>query len=261
MIAGVLQFTPEWGSKETNFRKIKTLCEGKRVDLLVLPELSTTGYLFLSRKELEPLTERFPGGETTDFLTSLAKQVDGYVVAGVAEKDEEKLYNSAALVGPEGFVAKYRKVHLFSSEKKVFDPGNLGFPVFDLGFAKVGMMICFDWIFPESARSLALEGADVIAHPANLVLPYCPQTVFTRALENHVFYMLANRAGTEKRRDVELSFIGQSRIIGTKGEMLASLEGEEGLITSTIEPSLARDKHITPDNDLLLDRRPGQYKL
>ncbi len=261
MIAGVLQFAPVWGSKEANFQKIKSLCEGEKMDLLVLPELSTTGYFFFSPKELEPLAEKFPGGETTDFLTWLAEEVGGYVVAGVAEKDQGKLYNSAVLVGPKGYVATYRKVHLFSSEKKVFEPGNLGFPVFDLGFARVGMMVCFDWIFPESARSLALRGAEIIAHPANLVLPYCPKAAATRALENRVFYMLADRVGEEKRRNIELRFIGQSRIIDLKGEILASIEDDEKLITARIEPSLARDKHVTPDNDLFLDRRPEQYRL
>lgn len=261
MRVGVLQFAPVHKDKEANFTRISELCAGQKLDLLVLPELATTGYFFEDAGELGKFAEHFPGGLTSDFLTQLARNVEGNVVCGVAEHDEGALYNSAVLFGPDGYEGTYRKVHLFDAEKELFEPGNLGFPVFDLGQAYIGMMVCFDWIFPESARSLALHGAHIICHSANLVLPYCPHAAVTRALENHVFYLLANRVGAEKQGEQELSFIGQSRILGTKGQILTFLEDEEKLIVAEIDPRLADDKHATPNNDLFQDRRPPQYRL
>mgnify|MGYP001480852078 CR=1 FL=1 len=117
----------------------------------------------------------------------MAKTVQGNIVAGLAECDGNALYNSAVVLGSGGVIGKYRKVHLFNTEKKFFQPGNLPLPVFDIGGAKVGIMICFDWRFPETARTLALKGAQIVAHPSNLVLPHCPQSMIVRCLENRIF--------------------------------------------------------------------------
>jgi predicted amidohydrolase len=261
MRVGVLQFEPTWGDRQANFKKIEGMCKDTQLDLLVLPELATTGYLFLSPDELMSMAEVFPGEETTGFLTDLARNIGGHVVAGVAEKAGKRLYNSAVLFGPQGHAGTYRKIHLFDREKELFTSGDLGFPIFDIQGAKVGMMVCFDWIFPESVRSLALGGAEIICHPANLVLPYCPAAAVTRALENHVYYLLADRTGEEQREGEKLRFIGQSRILDVKGKVLASLGSREGLITAQIEPSLARDKRVTDRNHLFHDRRPDQYRL
>ncbi|MBN2379016.1 hypothetical protein JXM67_04360 [candidate division WOR-3 bacterium] len=260
MKVGVLQFSPALKGKDANFRKIRELTKDARLDLLVLPELCTTGYLFTSTKELMPLAEEFPGGSSTAFFTEVANNISGYVVAGVAEKSADTLYNSAVLFDPSGYVATYRKIHLFDKEKEIFTTGDLGFPVFDAGEAKIGMMVCFDWIYPESARSLAVTGADIVCHPANLVLPYCPRAAVTRSIENRVFYLLADRIGAEKRLNAELTFIGQSEIIDPKGNVLASLETEEALITAEIDPAQARDKFVTPRNDILNDRKPEFYR-
>lgn len=261
MKVGVLQFSPAWKDKEANFGKIRELVGDEKMDLLVLPELATTGYLFTSSRELTPLSEAFPGGESSQFLTDLAESIEGHVVCGVAEKQPRIIYNSAVLFDASGHRGTYRKVHLFDKEKEIFAPGNLGFPVFDIGQAKIGLMVCFDWIFPESARSLMLGGAEIICHSANLVLPYCPRAAVTRAVENHVFYLLADRVGSEKKRAVELSFIGQSRIISPDGTIVTSLETEEALIICTIDPGFARNKQKTPRNDVVSDRRPDQYRL
>lgn len=261
MRAGIAQFEPVWGDKLANFERVEKLCQGCVLDLLVLPELAFTGYMFESRQELAGLAEPFPGGLTSDFLTGLAGRIGGFVVAGAAETQGKRIYNSAVLYCPKGHAGTFRKVHLFDTEKEMFTPGDLGFPVFDIGQAKIGMMVCFDWIFPESARSLALAGAQIICHPANLVLPYCPQAAVTRAIENHVFYLLADRIGTENRAGRKLSFIGKSRIIGTDGNILASLETQEDAAIAEIEPCEAKNKRITPRNNLFCDRRPSQYRL
>ena len=108
----------------------------------------------------------------------------------------------------------------FYNEKLWFAPGNRPLEVYTIGTVTIGIMICFDWFFPEVARALAVKGADILCHPANLVLPYCPQAMITRCIENRVFAITANRIGTERRTEESLSFIGTSQILGTKGEIL-----------------------------------------
>jgi predicted amidohydrolase len=133
--------------------------------------------------------------------------------------------------------------------------------VYDIGSARVGLMICFDWYYPESARTLALMGADIIAHPSNLVLPHCPDAMRTRCLENRVFAITCNRIGSEERGGkAKLTYIGQSEVVGPSGEILrrAKLDQKElGLVD--IDPFESRQKHLNPYNDLLADRRPKLY--
>jgi predicted amidohydrolase len=152
-------------------------------------------------------------------------------------------------------------VHLFDREARVFAPGPDPFQVFAWGEWRVGLMICFDWIFPEAARSLALLGADLIAHPSNLVLPYCHAAMVTRALENGVFVATANRVGTESRAGRSLTFTGGSRVIDPRGRVLgaAGTATEETLVVD-LDPAAARDKMITDHNHRLADRRPALYR-
>jgi predicted amidohydrolase len=117
-------------------------------------------------------------------------------------------------------------------------------------------MVCFDWYFPESARSLMLKGAEIIAHPSNLVLPNCPEAMRTRALENRVYTVTADRVGAERG----LQFIGQSEIVNPRGRVLyrASAKREE-FVVREINLGIARDKAVTPMNNLLADRVPRAY--
>jgi predicted amidohydrolase len=123
------------------------------------------------------------------------------------------------------------------------------------------MMICFDWAFPEVARTLALEGADLIAHPSNLVLDLCQRAMFARCVENRVFAVTANRHGEERRPEGRLRFTGRSQVVGPDGSLLrrAPTRRDE-LFLGEIDPKRARDKKITPGNDVLRDRRPGFYR-
>ncbi len=256
MKVGFLQTSPAFGEKDKNIRNVISTIQHVRSDLVVLPELFNTGYQFTSREECFSLAETVPDGQTTQALIGISKEKQLAIVAGLAEREDRHCYNSAVLVGPKGFIGCYRKLHLFFHEKQWFQPGNTGLNVYDIGHAKVGIMICFDWFFPEVTRFLALKGADIICHPANLVLPYCPQAMITRCIENRVFAVTANRIGTEKRSKEALTFIGTSQVIGTKGEVLyrASPDREEQG-TVEIHPDNARDKYITPVNHLFLDRR------
>ena len=262
MHVGFIQFEVLFGNKEHNQATVARLMNQANADLWVLPELFNTGYLFNSREELASLAEEIPDGETTQFLIALAKKNNAAIVAGLAERQNELFFNSAILVDIMGFRGLYRKIHLFDEEKLWFTPGDLPFQVWDIGMAKIGMMICFDWIFPEAARTLALRGAEIICHPSNLVLPYCQNAMITRCLENRVFAITANRIGTEHRGGKKLTFTGASQITGTRGEVIyrAGTDQEEVVVVE-IDPWLAHDKLATPNNHIFDDRCPEMYVM
>ncbi len=261
MKIGFIQFEVLFGEKNHNLGTVSRLIEKEKADLWVLPELFNCGYIFNSQNELANLAEEIPDGETTRFLIALAKEFDTAIVAGIAEQHEGSFFNSAILVDANGFQGKYRKIHLFDEEKFWFTPGDLPFQVWDVGTAKIGVMICFDWIFPEAARTLALRGAEIICHPSNLVLPYCQNAMITRCLDNRVFAITANRIGTEERGGKKLTFTGASQIVGTKGEVLyRATKDREEIAVVEIDPNLAHDKMVTPNNHIFNDRRPEMYE-
>jgi predicted amidohydrolase len=259
MLLAVVQTNPTFGEVESNIEAALALMESAEADLYVLPELFNTGYNFIDVEEIKELSEE-ASGPTFQTMRRLAADRSVYIVYGFAEK-ADRIYNSAALVGPKGLVGVYRKVHLFDRENIYFTPGNLGFPVFDLPFGKIGIMICFDWIYPESARTLALKGAQLIAHPSNLVLPHCPDAMVTRCLENRVFAATADRIGRENRSGVDLHYIGNSEIVSPSGKVLKRLGSDESA-TAVEEVDLAEasNKRINEFNDLLVQRRNDQYK-
>lgn len=262
MKVGVLQFSPEFGAKEKNLTRVETLLHNADADLIVLPELFTTGYLFLSSEELKGFAEPIPG-ETTRRLGVVAKNNNFSIVAGIAERASGRCYNSAVLVRPDGSFQVYRKAHLFRDEKFIFAAGDGPLVVFDVRGAKIGMLICFDYIFPEATRTLVLKGAQIICHPANLVLPVYGQEVpRTRAIENRVFFVTANRFGGEERGDKKINFTGESQVVNPKGEVLfRAAPAGEVLKIIEIDPAEADNKKVTELNDLLLDRRTDLYEL
>lgn len=261
MRIGLYQNNPTFGEVEKNVADAVNTIAELSADLLVLPELFNTGYQFLSRNEAASLAEEIPGGFTCRAMMKLAKEKKMHIVFGVAERKGDFVYNSAAVVGPSGFVGLYRKTHLFDEEKLLFDPGDTGFRVWNIGGATIGVMICFDWFFPESARILSLLGADIICHPANLVLPYCQYAMPVRCLENRVFSITANRTGTEKRGGKKLlTYTGNSLIVDPTGQVLKALNGTGvGTIVLEVDPKKAKDKRVTTRNDLFEDRRPSLY--
>jgi predicted amidohydrolase len=261
MKISVFQFAPEFGEKEKNLRKIEANIQSTNADLIVLPELCTTGYQFISRSEVDNLCEPVPDGPTVRRWIRMCREKGLFLVGGLGEIENGIPYNTAVLVGPDGYIGSYRKIHRFCEEKEWFQPGNLGFPVWDVGSAKIGIMICFDWVFPEAARSLALQSADILCHPVNLVLPYCQDAMVTRAIENGVFTVTANRIGSEARGGREkLTFTGRSQAVSPKGKVLFRLEEDtEALQTFEIDPMEARDKNITRQNHLFDDRISDQY--
>lgn len=258
--AGIVQFAPRFGDRDGNLRQLRDLVlSAQPADLLVAPELALTGYLFHNRDELLCLAQ-LRHGVTEGALCELAAEAGCHLAVGVAERVGEFVYNGALLCGPDGVVGRYHKTHLFADEKDLFTPGETGFPVWDVGGVRVGMMVCFDWLFPEAARSLALHGADVIAHPSNLVLPHCQKVMPARCLENRVFALTANRHGGEQRGERSLRFTGGSVIVGPGGSVLhAAPVDEDQVAVVELHIAAARDKNITPRNHVLADRRPDQY--
>lgn len=258
MKVAVVQTNPKFGEIPSNVQRAIELMAGGKADLYVLPELCNTGYNFVDEREAKALAEE-SNGPTMRSFAAFAKEHSCHVVYGFAEKSGN-FYNSSALVGPSGLIGLYRKIHLFYRETLFFTPGDLGLPVFDLPFGKLGMMICFDWMFPEAARTLALKGAQLLAHPSNLVMPYCPDAMVTRCLENRVFAATANRTGEEDRGGLKLRYIGKSEVVSHKGEILQRLgETEEGVAVCEVDVASASDKKINEYNDLFTGRRTDFY--
>lgn len=261
MNLAVVQTDPAFSTVSKNIDQALSLMRTTQADLYVLPELFASGYNFTSKDEARSLAEPFQKGAVFTALAAFAKERKATIVYGFAERDGDEVYNSATLVSHDGTAGLYRKLHLFDREKLFFAPGNLPFKVFETPAGPVGVMICFDWYFPESMRTLALRGAHIVAHPSNLVLPHCPDSMPVRCRENRVFAVTANRVGTEDRGGISLSFIGQSQITSSRGEILAraSATGAE-IHTCTIDASEAKNKRLTGMNDLFEDRRPEFYQ-
>jgi len=258
---GYYQFAPVFGDKTRNLEHLLDALAGVEADIVVLPELPFTGYLFRDRVELEEMAEDPAESAIVESLTGLCKARDFYCVTGFAERAPGACFNSALLLGPEGLVHTYRKLHLFCEEKTIFEAGDRPLAVHEIAGIRMGMMICFDWALPEVARTLALKGADVICHPSNLVLDYCQQTMKARCIENSIFAVTANRYGTDERTHGTVTFTGRSQIVDPRGNVLhRSTRGEDDLVIVDIDVNRARDKKITPWNDLLGDRRPEFYR-
>jgi predicted amidohydrolase len=249
---------PAIGNLDANLEQLKVFLEEaseKEIDVLVLPELANSGYVFESLEEARNLSEVIPAGPYSKVLLDWSAK-GRLVVAGICERNEEGLYNSAAAFANGNHLVTYRKIHLFSNEFDWFQQGREEPPVIEHKGTRFGLMICFDWVFPEMARILALKGAQMILHPANLVLPYCQDAMITRSIENRIFTATANRVGTERN----LTFSGLSQITSPKGEVLLRMgTTDTGINWVDLDSTVADDKKLTKRNDVLLDRKPGLY--
>jgi len=262
MRVGYFQFRPLFGRVQHNLNTVLKALAGVDADLIVLPELAFTGYYFTGREEAMALAEDPAQSPIVEALTALCRARDLHLVTGFAERRRDKVFNSAVLIGPTGLQHVYRKLHLFNEEKHCFDPGDTPLSVQSVRDACIGMMVCFDWVFPEVTRILALQGADIICHPSNLVLGFCQQAMLSRCLENRVFAITSNRFGADKRPQGELRFTGRSQIVAPGGRLLQRAHAQrQALFVTDIDPAEARDKAITPLNDLLRDRRPEFYDV
>ncbi len=233
--------------------------------LAIFPECAVPGYCFDAAEEALEFAESVPGPATAA-LEAIAERLNLHLVVGMLERAEHQLYNVAVFIGPNGLIGSYRKIHLpFLGVDRFTAHGRAGFPVYETPFARLGVNICYDCSFPESARVMMLTGADLITLPTNwpesggCAVP--DFVVPTRALENKVYYAAVNRVGTERG----VKFIGRSSIVDPYGKTLASAGDGEQMILAEINPALARDKHIVRvpgehEINRLQDRQPDQYK-
>jgi len=261
MKIGYVQTSPIFGEKTQNFQQVEKLLRKTKADLIVLPELFATGYTFISKEEAESMAENVEG-ETAKFLMRLTEKTGAVVIGGFVEKEGNQIFNSSMIASGSEVLGTYRKLHLYYKEKLWFSPGNKPLKLFEVKKTKVGIMICFDWFFPETIRSLALLGADIIAHPANLVLPYCQNAMITRCLVNRVFAVTSNRIGNEARGEDSFKFTGGSQITSYNGEVLSSAPKDTTHIDFVkIDFKQARDKNLNKYNNIIKDRRTELYFL
>ena len=260
MKVGYVQLKTLFGEKQSNFDKVSDLLkEVEDIDLIVLPELFATGYTFTSIEEVESLSEN-NDGETSQFLKAIGKRTGAVIVGGFVEKLENNLFNSAMMISKDGVIDIYRKLHLFNKEKKWFSPGNTKLKVNTIKGTKVGMMICFDWTFPEVVRTLSLLGAEIIAHPANLVMPYCQNAMKTRCFCNKLYAITANRIGIENRGEDTFEFTGRSQITSFNGDVLSSAPSDKEFVDFVeIFPKKTQNKNINQFNNVHDDRREEYY--
>ncbi len=259
MRVALVQFEPVFGDRDGNTERLIARCRATPADLYVLPELATTGYQFVSASEARELSDEITSPRIAAFVAA-AKELDAAIVFGFAERSGEKLFNASLAALPDGRTILYRKTHLFYKETLYFHPGDTGFPVFEFRGARIGLAICFDWFFPESFRTLALKGAEIIAHSSNLVMPYCQRADFAAAVQNRVFIATVNRVGAERREEERLEFTGESVLVSPKGEyLLHGPHSAEAVLVADIDPSEARDKAINPYNNVFAMRRPPMY--
>lgn len=235
-------------------------------NIVVLPELVNTGYKFRSRRDVVRLAEKIPSGPTVDAWSRYTKKSEVYLVAGLVEKSDDGIYNSAVLIGPEGYIATYRKNHLSDLEKELFNRGNLGFVVAKTELGRIGILICYDVWFPEAFRLCAAKGADLICVPANWtdLASQPPDQVniavylcMSNAHSNGVFVAGANRVGSED----ELNFVGQSFITNKYGWPVSKLGSrkKEELVMADCDLYSARNKKVSALNDLFENRRLDLY--
>jgi len=268
----VAQYEPRVGDLEANRDAARHWARqgvAAGAHLIILPELASSGYVFADDAEANRTAEDPDEGPLVAALRKVSAESGAYIVTGINERDGSGRHNSAVMIGPEGRVATYRKLHLFNDEKSWFEAG-ADLPVVDLPFGRVGMIICFDLWFPEPVRALALAGAEIIAVPTNWVASfkrrvyddrgYCQgdYVAMATAAQNAVFMACADRIGSERGTQ----FLGASIIVGADGWPIAgpASRDREELLTADVDlDDVERARTRTPRNHLLEDRRPDAY--
>ena len=261
MKIAVVQNNPVFGEKSKNISNLLKMMESTEAELYILPEMSYSGYQVVSAEEARTLADKADSENIMSFV-EWSKSHDSAVIFGFPEAAEDgKIYNSSLFVTPEGDKHIYRKSHLFYKEKLYYGPGNTGFFVKEWRGVKIGQAICFDWYFSESFRTLALLGADLIAHCTNIVMPYFQRAAFARAIENKVYIATSNRIGTEERDGEKLTYTGESVIVDPLGNYLVDAPHDTtGVFVAEIDTKLSRNKKLNEYNDVLGDRRDILYK-
>ena len=246
MRIGYYQFAVQPGDPAGNRERIRAALAPADFDLLVLPELCTTGLAYASRAELAADAEEIPNGPTCTLLAELARNKVAVLVAGLPERAGNRLYNSAVVVGPDGVLGRQRKLHLPRTERPFFDPG-IETAVFDIGGVGVGVALRFDCWFPEIPRLLTLRGAHIICNPTLNGALWSPDVMRVRAIENIVYTISANGCGREAAGQLN----GSSQVVGPAGEVLLRAGDQEILEIVEIDPAPALSRANQVCDDLL----------
>ncbi|MFC6718939.1 nitrilase family protein [Natrialbaceae archaeon GCM10025810] len=264
-----VQTVPEFGAVESNRgRTVERVRSNQDADLVVLPELATTGYVFESTDEVTSMAEP-RDGPTGQAWAEVAAETETWIVGGFAEASNQSVYNSALIVSPDGIKGVYRKVHLWNEEKRWFDAGS-ELPVFQAPFGRFGVQICNDLWFAEQTIAQARDGVDLVAVPTNWVPGSAGEDrpggwtmgvhqAIAHANANRVYIACADRSGTERG----VTFEGQSVIVDPNGSPVAGpapMTGEHAVVTDC-DLTIARNKALTANDDALEDRRPSVYAL
>jgi predicted amidohydrolase len=273
LIVAAAQYEPRVGdlahNREAALRWSRRAMEAG-AQLVVLPELASSGYVFADADEAERTAEPLDGPLVRG-LREVCAAHGGYVVTGLNERDGDCRHNSAAVIGAGGVLATYRKLHLYYDEQSWFEAGT-ELPVADLPFGRLGVVICFDLWFPEPARALALAGAEVLAVPTNWVASFKPTVwddrgycqgdymAMAAAAQNGLITVCADRIGVERG----IRFLGASIIVGADGWPVAgpaSKDQPELLVAEVDLDDVERARRRTPRNHLHGDRRPDAYHV
>jgi predicted amidohydrolase len=287
----VVQTKPKLGEVRENVRATIKLLQNLASDtnrrdstrspraphLVVLPELANTGYAFASKSEVERFAEPVPDGHSTRAWEDVCRELDIYLVSGLAERESDKrsskIFNTAVVIGPNGFISKYRKAHAWNRENLCFDRGDSLFQPFSLPFGKVGVMICYDLNFPEAVRALAEKSTEVVAVPTDWV----PDTPYRRLYDdagncmlnhlalahsscNSMFFACADRVGVERG----VRFCGASMITDCRGVSIAGPASPSKVewLSTTVDLELsAKYRTLNRFNNLLTDRRFDLYSI
>lgn len=256
------QLAPRVGEPAHNHSQIlDAISDSGDADLLVLPELASSGYVFQDAQETRRLALRITGDAVSEWIAAVPK--DTIVACGYAELGEDDLvYNSALLFDRRGVIANYRKVHLWDKEKAVFQPGASAAPVVDTPLGRLGLMVCYDLEFPEYTRSAAMRGADALVVPTNWPLvprpdgERPPEVVIAQAAArtNKMAIICCDRSGTERGQD----WTEGTTVINHDGWVAAQAD-DSGVARCELDLRAGRDKQIGEHNHLFHDRRPDFY--
>lgn len=252
MIIGSLQMNILKKNKEANLLKVENLTDNNKVDLVVLPELFSTGYFYETSSQLWEIAEEIPNGLTTQKLIAIANKVGCHIVGTIVERENDKLYITSEIVGPSGYIGKHRKRHLTDGERAYYTSGESS-DVYEVNGCKIGIVTCFEGWFPEITRELMLKGAQIICHSALITSERTFDIMKIRAIENKVYLIMSNSISTEYFKNQSITFRGDSRIIDYKGNILVNAGQEEKIILAEINEEETIIKNLDDCNDLICE--------
>lgn len=260
MKIGSLQMNISKNNKDENLLKVENLIDNNKVDLVVLPELFSTGYFYDSRSELWEISEEIPNGLTTQKLISIASKAGCHIVGTIVERENDRLYITSEIVGPAGYIGKHRKRHLTDDEAAYYSFGESS-DVYEVNGCKIGIVTCFEGWFPEITRELILKGAQIICHSALITSERTFDIMRIRAIENKVYLIISNGISTENFKNKSITYRGNSQIIDYNGDILVNAGQKERIVLTEINEKETIIKNLDDCNDLIFEIKKHEKSL